>query len=229
MGHLMRKKTKKEKLEAARSLFYEKKVVLIADLINIFGITSRRSVLRYMKDMDYLVSYSHAGQYYTLRELAQFDADGFWHYDNIGFSKHGTLLETITHLVGKSESGMTTAEIQEDCRLVVKAALIDLVNKKKLWREKKQKIYVYTSTDPQKAEAQLGMRDKLQITQYSVDNATALRILLKAYQMVQGSVSPEQVATALLKEGSKISVDVVRQVFDHYELKKTPDSICFEQ
>ena len=221
MRHFMRKKTKKDKLEAARSLFHDKKVLLIADLINIFGITSRRSVLRYMKDVDYLVSYSHAGQYYTLRELAQFDADGFWHYDDIGFSRHGTLLETITYLVGESESGMTNAELQEDCRLVVKAALIDLVKKKKLRREKKQKVYVYTSIDPQKAEAQLGMRDKQLIMRYSVDNATALRILLKAYQMVQGTISPEQVATALLKEGSKISVDVVRQVFDHYGLKKT--------
>lgn len=229
MGHFMRKKTKKDKLEAARSLFHEKKVLLISDLINIFGITSRRSVLRYMKDMDYIVSYSHAGQYYTLRELAQFDADGFWHYEDIGFSRHGTLLNTITHLVGESESGMTTAELQEDCRLVVKAALIDLVNKKKLRREKKQKVYVYTSMDPKRAEEQLGMRDKLQITQYSVDNATALRILLKAYQMVQGTVSPEQVATALLKEGSKISIDVVRQVFDHYALKKTLDSTSFER
>jgi hypothetical protein len=228
MGHFMRKKTKKDKLEAARSIFQEKKVLLIADLISVFGITSRRSVLRYMKDMDYLVSYSHAGQYYTLRELAQFDAEGFWHYEDIGFSKYGTLLNTITHLVGESESGMTNAELQEDCRLVVKAALIDLVNKKKLRREKKQKVYVYTSANPQKSEKQLGMRDKLQVTQYSVDNATALRILLKAYQLVQGTVSPEQVATALLKEGSKISVDVVRQVFDHYELKKTLDSTSFK-
>src|ERR1700687_4961436 len=99
MGHFMLRKTKKDKLEAARSIFQEKKVLLLADLISIFGITSRRSVLRYMKDMDYLVSYSHAGQYYTLRELAQFDADGFWHHEDIGFSKHGTLLNTITHLV----------------------------------------------------------------------------------------------------------------------------------
>ncbi len=225
----MRRKTKKDKLEAARSIFQEKKVLLLADLISIFGITSRRSVLRYMKDMDYLVSYSHAGQYYTLRELAQFDADGFWHYKDIGFSKYGTLLNTITHLVGESESGMTNAELQEDCRLVVKAALIDLVNKKKLCREKKQKVYVYTSTDSQRAEKQLSMRDKLQVTQYSVDNATALRILVKAYQLVQGTISPEQVAQALFKEGSKISVDVVRQVFDHYELKKTLDSISFER
>ena len=83
--------------------------------------------------------------------------------------------------------------------------------------------------DSQRAEEQLSMRDKLQITQYSVDNATALRILLKAYQIVQGTVSPEQVATALLKEGSKISIDIVQQVFDHYELKKTLDSTSFSQ
>lgn len=223
----MAKKTKKDKLEDARSLFHEKKVLQIADLIDIFGITSRRSVLRYMKEMDYLVSYSHAGQYYTLRELARFDASGFWHHEDIGFSKHGTLLNTITHLVGESASGMTNAELQEDCRLVVKAALIDLVNKKRLHREKKQKIYVYTSIEPQKAEAQLGVREKLQTTKYSVDNSTALRILLKAYQLVQGTVTPEQVTTALSKEGTKISIEVVQQVFDHYELKKTLDSTSF--
>ena len=118
LGHSMRKKTKKDKLETAWAAFDEKKVLLIADLINIFGITSKRSVLRYMKNMDYLVSYSHAGQYYTLRKLVQFDADGLWHYGEIGFSKHGTLLDTITHLVGESESGMTNAEIQQDCCLL---------------------------------------------------------------------------------------------------------------
>jgi len=220
----MIKKTKKEKLEAARSLFQEMKVLQIADLMRVFGIKSRRSVLRYMKEMDYLVSYSHAGKYYTLRQLALFDDNGFWHYGDIGFSKHGTLLDSITHLVNMSETGMTTAELQQDCRLIVKAAMIDLVEKKKLIREKKQKVYVYTSAEPHKAKEQLQKRDQLHFTDYFVDNATALRILLKAFQMIQGTVSPEQVATALLKDGSKISVEVVRQVFKHYSLeKKTPD------
>ena len=218
--------TKQEKLGAARILFEEKEVLQIADLIRVFGIKSKRSVLRYMKEMDYLVSYSHAGQYYTLRKLAKFDENGFWHYGDIGFSRHGTLLDTITHLVNTSESGMTNAELQQECCLTVKAALIDLVKKKKLTREKKQKVYVYTCVEPEKAGAQLDMREKLGIEKYSVDNSTALRVLIKAYQMLKGNITPEQVATALLKEGSKISVEVVRQVFGRYNLeKKTLDSI----
>jgi hypothetical protein len=218
-------KTKRDKFEAVRTLFEEKMVLQIADLMRVFGIKSRRSVLRYMKEMDYIVSYSHAGQYYTLRKLATFDENGFWHCGDIGFSRHGTLLDTIAHLVNASDSGMTSAELQQECRLTVKAALIDLVNKKKLTREKKHKVYVYTSVEPEKANAQLDMREKLSFVEYSVDNSTALRVLLKAYQMLKGHVTPEQVATALSKEGSKISVEVVRQVFSRYNLeKKTPDS-----
>jgi len=220
----MNVKTKKDKFEAARILFEEKMVLQIADLMHVFGIKSRRSVLRYMKEMDYLVSYSHAGQYYTLRKLAIFDETGFWHFGDIGFSRHGTLVDTIEHLVNVSDSGMTSAELQQECRLTVKVALIDLINKKKLIREKKQKVYVYTSVEPEKADAQLNMREKLGLVEYSVDNSTALRVLLKAYQMLKGNVTPEQVAGALSKEGSKISVEVIRQVFSRYNLeKKTPD------
>jgi hypothetical protein len=219
-------KTKKDKLEAARILFEKKMVLQIEDLKRSFGIKSRRSVLRYMKEMDYLVSYSHAGQYYTLRKLATFDETGFWHVGDIGFSKHGTLLDTIEHLVNASDSGMTSAELQRECRLTVKVALIDLINKKKLTREKNQKIYVYTSIEPEKAYSQLDMRKKLDLIEYAVDDATALRVLLKAYQMLKGNVTPEQVAAALSIEGSKISGEVVKQVFNHYNLeKKTQDSI----
>jgi hypothetical protein len=226
----MIKTTKKDKLEAARTLFQKKKVLQIADLMHIFGIKSKRSVVRYMKEMDYLVSYSHAGQYYTLRHLAQFDANGFWYYGEIGFSKYGTLLDTITHLVNASETGMTHAELQQDCHLVVKAALLDLLEKKKVSREKKQNIFVYTSFEGHKAKEQLEKRDKQLIIDHSVDDATALRVLIKAYQMLRGSISPEQVAIALSKEGSKISVDTVRKVFKNYSLeKKTLDLPFFNQ
>jgi len=48
--------------------------------------------------------------------------------------------------------------------------------------------------------------------------------------MLRGSISPEQVAIALSKEGSKISVDTVRKVFKNYSLeKKTLDLPFFNQ
>lgn len=45
-----------------------------------------------MKELGYLTSYSHRGRFYTLREIARFDANGLWSHDLAWFSRHGALL-----------------------------------------------------------------------------------------------------------------------------------------
>ena len=79
--------TKKDKLRAVREMFHKKKVLKINDIFKILGTKSRMTAYRYMKEMDYLTSYSHKAQYYTLREIAKFDSHGLWIYDDIGFSR----------------------------------------------------------------------------------------------------------------------------------------------
>ncbi len=216
------RKTKKEKLEAVVKLFHKEKVLKIDKLFGVFKTESRRTVHRYMKELEYRTSYSHAGQYYTLFEIAESDENGLWHYGDIGFSRHGTLLDTIIYLVDRSPEGMTNNELQDKFHLVVKAALIDLVKKKLLVREKRTNRYVYLSPEPAKGLKQLKRRE---FTSDSlVDDSTSLRILLMAYRLVGDSVSPERVATYLKKEGSKISLDVVNRVFQKYDMgKKTRD------
>ena len=217
------RKTKREKLEAVVKLFHKEKVLKIDKLFAVFKTESRRTVHRYMKELEYRTSYSHAGQYYTLFEIAEFDANGLWQYDDIGFSRHGTLLDTIVYLVDRSPEGMTNNELQERFHLVVKAALIDLVKKKMLVREKRTNLYVYLSPDPAKGQKQLKQRAEF-TTDSLVDDSISLRVLLMAYRLVGRSVTPEQVATGLKKEGSKISLEVVRQVFQKYDMgKKTLD------
>jgi hypothetical protein len=159
------------------------------------------------------------GQYYTLFEIAEFDANGLWQYDEIGFSRHGTLLDTIVYLVDQSPEGMTNNELQEKFHLVVKAALIDLVKKKKLVREKRTNRYVYLSSDLTKGRKQLKRREEFTFDS-SLDDSISLRVLLMAYRLVGGSASPKQVATSLKKEGSKITLEVVRQVFQKYDIVK---------
>jgi hypothetical protein len=226
-GTTSMRKSKKDKLDAATRLFQKKKVLKIDDLFKIFGTHSRRTVHRYMQEIDYLTSYSHAGQYYTLQEIAHFDANGLWHFDDIGFSKHGTLLDTIVHVVNESEGGMTNSELREKFNLLVKAALIDLVKKNKLSREKHTNLYVYLSPDQHKAKNQLKKREEK--AAYSVDDATTFRVLLAAYRLVEGAASPEQVAIALKEEGAKVSFEAIQQVFTHYDLgKKTLDSSSFQ-
>jgi len=221
----MRKK-KKEKLEAVIELFRREKVLKIDEFFTVFKTQSPRTVRRYIKELKYLTSYSHAGKYYTLFELAEFDANGLWHYGDIGFSKHGTLLDTIVYLVKQSSEGMTHFELQEKFHLVVKAALIDLIKKHKLVREKRMNLYVYLSPDSDRAQKQLRAREKSS-SHRLIDQGVAFRVLLAAYQIVEEFPTPEQVAQELKKEGSKISLEAVQQVFCHYGLeKKTLDSSC---
>jgi hypothetical protein len=197
---------KKNKLEIIKAMFRKKKVLQIKNLFRLLKTSS-----------------TNKGSYYTLKEIAEFDANGLWHYEDIGFSKYGTLFETIRHFVESSEDGRTNCELQNQSRTVVKHALLDLVLRKKLSRANPGKLFGYLSSDPVKAEEQLKKRkDRLA---HSFDDSIALRVLLVAYQLLEGSVTPEQVAHALKKEGSKISLGVVQQVFRQYDLeKKTTDS-----
>jgi hypothetical protein len=221
------RETKKEKLKAVVELFRRKKVLKIDEFFTVFKTQSPRTVRRYIKELKYLTSYSHAGKYYTLFELAEFDANGLWHYGDIGFSKHGTLLDTIVYLVKQSSAGMTHNELQEKFHLVVKAALIDLVKKHKLTREKRMNLYVYLNPDSDGAQKQLRAREKSTSRQL-IDQGVAFRVLLAAYKIIEEFPTPEQVAHVLKREGSKISLEVVQQVFCYYELeKKTSDSNCF--
>jgi len=220
------RKSKNEKLEAVIELFRKEKVLTIDDLFSVFKTQSSRTVRRYIKELRHLTSYSHAGKYYTLFELAKFDASGLWHHGDIGFSKHGTLLDTIVYLVKQSSEGMTHSELQEKFHLVVKAALIDLVKKQELVREKRTNLYVYLSPDADKAHKQLRAREKSACHRL-IDQGVAFRVLLAAYQLIEQLPTPDQVAQVLRKQGSKISLETVQQVFDHYGLeKKTLDSGC---
>jgi hypothetical protein len=46
----------------------------LAELKQALGTEPALTVLRKLKEPDYLTSYSHRGHYYTLRDIARFDA-----------------------------------------------------------------------------------------------------------------------------------------------------------
>lgn len=209
---------KKDKSEVLQELFKKKKVLKIEDLFKAIGTTSRMTVYRHMKNFDYLTSYTHKGQYYILSKMAQFDSQGLWHYGDIGFSKHGTLFETVAHLVNSSEMGLTCSELDIESKTIVKHALLDLVEKSKLSRAKPTNVYVYLSPDSTKAKQQL--KNRQDVVDVAIDDAVALRVLLMAYRLIGGSISPELVAAALKKEGSEISLTIVSCIFQQYDLEK---------
>jgi hypothetical protein len=217
-------KTKRDKLESLKRLFEKEKVLTIEDISKVVDVKSQRTVRRYIKELKYITSYTHKGRYYTLEETAKFNEQGLWHYDDVGFSKHGGLFDTITYFVERSEAGMTSQELQSEAHTVVKYALLDLVEKDKVARSKPNKVYVYVSPNPAVAKKQLQKRQNVVDEDQAANQETVFRVLLAAYQFIEKTPSPEKVAAFLKSEGSKIPLEVVRRILQRYGVeKKTRD------
>src|SRR5437870_2450748 len=72
-------------LPALHKLFRTRPVALLSDLRKALQTPSRTTVFRALSSVGYLASYSHAGRYYTLKRIPQFDPRGLWHYRQISF------------------------------------------------------------------------------------------------------------------------------------------------
>jgi hypothetical protein len=218
------RKTKRDKLDSLKRLFRKKKILKIEDISKVVGSKAPRTVRRYVRELDHLTSYTHKGRYYTLKETAEFNEHGLWHCDDVGFSKHGGLFDTLTYFVEHSEAGMTGQELQNEAHTVVKYALLDLVEKEKIARSKPNKFYVYHSPDPAAAKKQLDKRHNIVEEGQADDIETIFKVLLAVFQLIEKIPTPEEVAIFLKNEGSKISLEVVHRIFQRYGVeKKTPD------
>lgn len=108
---------------------------------------SRTTGFRYLRELHHLTSYTHNGRYYTLPGMAQFDCNGFWYFGEIGFSIHGTLIDTLHHIIKESANGKFNLELEKDCRVKVQGALRTLLCSKKITRVKQGKKYLYVNLE----------------------------------------------------------------------------------
>ena len=73
---------------------------------------SRITVLRALKSYGYLSSFNFNSSYFTLKDIPDFDKNGLWFHGQVGFSRYGTLTQTIKAMIEHSENGYTVAELQ---------------------------------------------------------------------------------------------------------------------
>ena len=67
-------------------LFHRQPVVLLDDLRRALGTKSRTTIFRILSAAGYLTSFDHAGRYYTLRRIPDFDERGLWFWRDVGGS-----------------------------------------------------------------------------------------------------------------------------------------------
>jgi len=87
--------------------------------------------------------------------VARFDRRGLWSCQGARFSRFGTLMETARRFIEPAFHGYTASALREELAVEVKAALLKLVRRQRIDREKVAGCYVYISHEPQRQREQL--------------------------------------------------------------------------
>ena len=196
-------------LEILEKLFVKQKVLTINEVICAIQTTTRMTAYKYMRQLGYLSSYTHAGRYYTLSNIPEFDEDGLWHFGEIGFSKHGTLMETLVHLINHSKNGKICSDLEKQQRIYVQNALLSLIKSKKISREQQDGVYVYLSADLETGRRQMEKRNKKGSTKRLPEWIVA-EILIEIIRSLAEKPDVDAVTTCLSKRGSLITRDTGR-------------------
>lgn len=149
------------------------------------GTSADLTVFRKLQSLGYLSSYTHRGRFYTLRELARFDDDGLWSHEEVWFSRHGTLVNTLTAWVTHSAQGWFADELADRLHVAVQDPLHDLVQQGRARRVEIGGRFLYTAADARSSKDQIRARRTAQAIPLVAD-ATAL------------AVSPDELKTAIL-------------------------------
>lgn len=200
--------------------------------------TSRSTVLRALKTYGYFSSYNFNSSYFTLKDIPHFDKDGLWFHDEVGFSRYGTLTQTIKALVENSEKGYTVLELQNRLGTTVHNQLSWLRRRKMLTRFYIGRHCVYTSVEPE-LQASQEARRKQQIKKpravatsqndfkksklpQQLDALTVIRLLVEMIEKPDSEAA--SLSQTLQRQGMSITAKQVRAVIEFYSLSKKTES-----
>src|SRR5437667_7127003 len=161
-------------LERLLALFQEITVATLAQLKAALGTAVDVTVFRKLSALPYRSSYSHRAGYYTLDTLARYDELGLWSYQDIHFSRHGTLLNTAAALVSNAPAGYFTDELDAVVQVATKDALRQLAQRGRIYRRELEDRYLYCAAERERRQQQWAAR---QAQQSAEDDRVAARVL----------------------------------------------------
>ncbi len=209
-------------------LFHKHQIATLEVLFKTLKTDSRMSVFRRLSALGYLSSYSHAGRYYTLRDIPQFDADGLWICRGVRFSRLGSLKRTAEHFVEVSPSGQFHAELSLRLGVRVQNTLLDLVESGRIGRELLGEQYLYVSAKKPVAKAQIARRreemKRAPLRAAGLPTQLVLDVLLEAIHGAGVEPDAQAIALGLAARGSRVSVEEVEAILEAHGLKKTAGS-----
>lgn len=213
--------------ETLRRFFERHRIADRQALGTVLKTRSRMTLFRRLCELGYLSSYTHAGAYYTLKDIPVFDAHGLWLYKDVGFSLRGTLKETVVELVENAAAGCFHRELEALVAVRVHNTLLDLLVHKRLGREPVADEYLYLSAKGARAATQVDRRRKaLESSSPALPPLDLARVVDVLVCVIQGPKDDARAIAARLKaRGVEVSAEQVEAVFAHYDVvKKTAPS-----
>ena len=209
-------------LERLVLLFDQKKCWTIEELTRSLDY-STISIRRFLKDIGYYSSFTHNSMWYTLHSIPSFNKRGLWFYQEIGFSKHGNLKQTIFNFVSKSPQGLTAKDLFEILLIPCHPVLNQMYKKNQIDRFNTQRGFVYLSIDDKKRQRQL---NRLQSRLFTVKESESLNAQAAVYVLVEYIKHPEasvaELSKAVEKREVQASPEAITMLFKEHDLKKIP-------
>lgn len=204
-------------------LLQSKTILSLKQLRDKLGGRARSSLFRDLTQLDVIASYTHTGQYHALRSEAKFDVRGVWFFHDAGFSKYGTLRQSLTHIIAHAKTGMTQKELKSLLRIKVQNTLTDLVKSNTVSRTLlPERVYVYLSEDEHKAEDQLQRRLALHGSTVIglPTESVRIEILLELICTPNVLRDEKERGLRLRKRGITIHNTEIAYVLAYYDIKK---------
>jgi len=189
---------------------------------------SRRSLFRDLASLGYMTSFTHTGRYYTLADLPELDELGLWFYRDIGFSRAGTLKQTIALQVEAAPDGRTHSELQHVLRVRLHNTLLGLIRDGHIARHQLARVHLYVSANSERAAEQVKRRRELTATLTEAlrvpTEEEVVEVLVETLRAAPEVPEPGLVAKRLAARGMRLEPRHVEQVFAQHGLapgKKT--------
>jgi hypothetical protein len=188
---------------------------------------SRTTAFRKLKRFGALTSINCDARYYILSQELAFNRYGLVTVDGKVFFRGGNLLSAIVHIVDSSRMGMTASELGRLAGTNVQLQLLDLFGKGNLWRKKYGREYCYFSADESRRRIQLESRNpsrkELGLPErLKGETSESMRqiIMILLVYLANTKLSPKGVALSLIRRGVDIRTEMVRAVFEKYDIAK---------
>jgi len=212
---------KTERDQQTINAFKQHKVLTFVVLCSLLQL-SIATVRRRLKDWNVLSSYNKVGQYYTLPVIPEFNKQGLWKHKGVFFSKHGTLKNTVIHLVQISKGGLSNSELEEILGVNPNSYLPQCKQLAAVRREKHNRQVVYFSADKELYKQQKQNRFPPEPTALKLPpDAITITVLVELIKH-PGS-SPEQLSEMLRREGCEVDADTIDNLLERHGLKKKPN------